>query len=160
MKSIITILFITISSLAVAQSKSFSTLREKFVEADDVSSVRVSGFVLKTILWMAGETEWSDDFGKVKSVRVINIPQREFKERNLTPGGFKKVLAKDSFEEMASTLDNGERLTIYLKDRDQRSDLYFLLVENNSEVTAIEIRGELDPKKIIEDHQKNHLKKI
>jgi hypothetical protein len=159
MKTIVTILLLCISTLAFAQSKSFSTLREKFAKADDVTTVRVGGFVLRTILWMSNESEWSEDFGKIESVRVMNIPQREFLERNLSPKGFKNVLVNDDFEELATTFDNGEHLTIYLQDREKRPDLYFLLVESEKEVTAIEISGALNANKIIEHHQKKHLNK-
>jgi hypothetical protein len=160
MKSLITLIFIALSLATFGQSKSFSTLKNKFSGAEDVSTVRVGGFVLKTILWMAGETDWRDDFGTVSSVRVINIPKREFESRRLSADGFKKVLANDHFEEVAATYDAGEHLTIYIQDKAKGSDLYFLLVENNKEVTAIEIRGEIDAKKIIKDHQKHKLNRV
>ena len=157
MKYLATLLFVAIALVSSAQSKSYLTLRDKFKGGEDVTSVKVGGFVLKTALWIAGESEWKDDFGEIKSVRVINIPQKEFTEQGLTANGFKKkVLAKDDFEEVASTYDHGERLTIYLKDKTDKDALYFLLVESKSEVTAVEIRGQLYPKKIIADHQKNN----
>jgi hypothetical protein len=160
MKALVTILFISISSLTFAQSKSYATLKAKFSGAEDVSSVKVGGLVLKTILWMAGESDWADDFGSVKSVRVINIPQREFRERNLSANGFRKVLTNDDFEEVASTYDNGERLTIFMRDYEKSNDLYFLLVENDKDVVGIEIKGKLNPQQIIEDHQKKYTKEI
>jgi len=160
MKSLFTILFVTAALASSAQSKSFSTLKSKFSEAEDVTSVRVGGFFLKTILWMAGESEWRDDFGTVSNVRVINIPQREFRSRQLSTAGFKKVLAGDNFEEVAATYDGGEHLTIYMQDREKGYDRYFLLVETKEEITAIEIKGEIDPGKIVKDHQKHKSNKV
>lgn len=160
MKTFVTILFISISSLAFAQSKSYATLKAKFSGDENVTSVKVGGFVLKTILWMAGESDWVDDFGTVRSVRVITIPQKAFREKKLSANGFKKVLAKDDFEEVASTYDHGERLTIFMRDYEKSSELYFLLVENGSDVVAIEIKGKLNPQQIIEDHQKKYTKEI
>lgn len=160
MKAIVTILLATFTSVAFSQSKSYSTLKHKFSGAENVTSVKISGLILKTALWIAGENDWSDDYGRVKSLRVMSIPQGEFRERNLSANGFKKVLVKDNFEEIASTFDNGERLTIYLREHKNASNLYFLVVESDKEVTAIEIKGYLNPQRIIEDHQKKHLNNI
>ena len=155
MKNFITLLFLATSLTAAAQSDSFITLKEKFRGAPEVNSVRVGGFFVRTVLWLASETDWREEIQDVRSVSVINIPQKAFRERNLKIGGFKKLLQKDDFEEAIQAKEGDEKITIYMRDGGRGdTNLYFLLVEEANEVTAIEIRGKLDLKKIIEKHLK------
>ncbi|WP_165823987.1 DUF4252 domain-containing protein [Pseudochryseolinea flava] len=158
MKSkLLSLLLLTISLSAAAQSDSFITLKNKFQGGDNVVSVKAGSFLVKTVLLLTDDGDWEDDFGKVKSVRLINIPQAEFKRKNVTTKGFKKILAKDKFEELVSTYNEGERLTIFQRDG-KNGDLYFMIIENGHDVTALEIRGELYPEKIVEDHSKRKSK--
>ena len=153
MKHIVTLLLIigSLSSTSFAQSKSFRTLQNKFHGAEDVVSFSVGGFVLRTALWLSDEDE---DFGVIKSVRIMSIPMRELRDRDLKVSGFRKLLLHDDFEEMVSASDNGDYATVYMQEHGKNNNLYFLLVESDDELTAIEIKGYLDPKKLLEE--KNH----
>jgi hypothetical protein len=153
--STLLVLIFVVSSFA--QSKSFVTLKNKFRGGENVISVKAGSFLVRTVLLFSGEGDWEDDFGKVRSVRVINIPQAEFKKKNVSAKGFRNVLAKDQFEELVTTFSEGERLTIFQRDG-KDSDIYFMLIENDHDVTALEIRGELFPEKIVEDHRKRKSK--
>jgi hypothetical protein len=106
-----------------------------------------------------GEPDWREDFGQVRNVRIINIPQQAFKNRHLSATGFKKVLAQDKFQEMAAVREDGDHVTVYMKDG-KRANIYFVLVESADEVTAVEIKGYLDPKKLIEDRHKQKFTNI
>jgi len=148
--SLVCSLIFTVATFA--QSESYITLKNKFRGGENVVAVKAGSFLVRTVLLLADEDDWEDDFGQIRSVRLINIPQTEFKKKNVSVRGFKKILSKDNFEELISTYDSGERLTIFQRDGKQ-SDLYFMIIENKHDVIAIEIRGKLYPEKIVEDHR-------
>lgn len=156
MKNILALAFLTLTISSFGQSESFLTLKEKF-EGENVKSLNVGGFLLRTALWIARESDFKEEFGSVRSVRLITIPQHEFVSRKLKVSGFKKVLAKDGFDEMVSAKQNGALITVYMQDQGKRDNLYFVLVENDQDITAIEIKGLIDPKKLIESNSKERI---
>jgi hypothetical protein len=151
MKNYILFLLLIVSQVSFGQSKSFETLKEKFVGSDNVIAVSTGGLILRTALWFAGEVDWRRDLGDVRNVSVITIPQKAFEDRNLRLSGFKKYVAKDDFEEVMCTRQGSELITVYMKEYDKRSNLYLVLIENHDQVTAVELKGKLDPEKLIGD---------
>jgi hypothetical protein len=157
MKNILALVLITASLSTFAQSESFLTLKEKFSASRNVTSISVGGFILRTALLISGEDDYRDEFGDVSSVRLINIPIEELDKRNLKISGFKKVLRNDNFEEVVSASEDGEHVTIYMQERKRNKNLYFLLIEGEDQILAIEIKGYLDPKKLLETNSKERL---
>ena len=149
MKSIriLTLLLITVGSVS-AQSNSYQILKENFIGQPDVHSFSVSGWVGRLILNMAGEYEFRDAIKELKHVRLITIPRAEFEARKLTVRGFKNILQQDSFQELAFIRDNGEEVSIYLKEGNNHKNHYFVLVEEEQEVVAIELKGYIDLEKL------------
>ncbi len=147
------IIFITVST-AFCQSESFITLKNKFHGSDNVHSFATSGFLAKAVLWMAGERDFRDAVKNIKQIRLISIPKREFEANDVTLNGFKKILRKDSFEELATVRDHGDDVTLYLQTNKQvKNNRYFLIVDDESEVIAIEIKGYIDPDVMLKNSQ-------
>jgi Domain of unknown function (DUF4252) len=145
MKTIkILILSLLVGGTVQAQSKSYQTLKDNFADQPDVHSFSVSGWVGRVILNLAGEYEFKEAIKELKHVRIITIPRSEFKAQNLTIKGFKSVLKQDSFQELAFIRDNGEEVSIYLKERNNNKNHYFVLVEEEQEIVAIEMKGYID----------------
>lgn len=157
MKSIFALVFTIASITTYAQSESFLTFKESLDDAEDVVSFKVGGFVLRTVLWLSGESDFKEEFGKVNSVRFIVAPIEELDKRKLKVSGFKKVLRHDHFEEMVSATEEGDRITVYMQERGKNKNLYFVLIESEDEIAAIEIKGYLDPKKLLESNSKEKL---
>jgi hypothetical protein len=134
--------------IAGAQSKTFKTLRHKFGDAENVHSFSASGFWARTILWMAGEHEFKDAIEHLDDVRVITIPSENFRKANVTPGGLKKLVLTDAYEEMLVVKEHGDEITFYIQEGDDRNNRYFLLVDGATEVVAIEFEGFIDVDKI------------
>lgn len=154
MKSILTTLFLALTiSTSFAQSDSFMNLKEKFSDQEDVFSFGTSGFFARTILWMAGEHEFTEAIKEVKSIRLITIPKTAFENESVTVNGFKKVLLKDSFEELANVKEDGDDVTIYLQSTKSKTNRYMILVEEKDEVVAIEIRGYIDPNLLVKNKE-------
>jgi Domain of unknown function (DUF4252) len=148
MKSIsffsVALLLTTVSSFA--QSTSYQALKDKFKDQSDVHSFSFSGWVGRLVLNMAGEHEFKEAIKDLSHVRIITIPNSEFSSQNVSVKGFKKVLRQDSFEELAFIHDKGEEVSIYLREGNNHKNTYFVLVEEEQEVVAIELKGYLDPK--------------
>jgi hypothetical protein len=145
------VLLTAFASCALAQSKSYRLLREKFSGSQNVYSIRTSGFMARTVLWMAGEREYNEAIRDVHSVRLIVIPKDAFRKQNVTLAGFKEVTKKDGFEELTHVRDHGDDVTILLQtpSRKNPDNRYLLLVEENDQVVAIEIRGYIDPDRLL-----------
>lgn len=129
-----------------AQSNSYQTLKDKFKDQPDVHSFSMSGWMGRLVLNMAGEHEFKKAIKDLEHVRLIVIPITEFSEQHVSVNGFKKVLKQDSYEELAFICDQGEVVSIYLREGNNHKNHYFVLVEEEHEVVAIEMKGYLDPK--------------
>ena len=98
---------------------------------------------------MAGEWEFKDAIEDVKQVRLITIPAEEFKSQGLSVKGFKKLLVKDSFEELASVRDHGDDVTFYLQSTGKK-DRYVVLIQEPDEVVVVELKGSIDVNLLLE----------
>jgi len=148
MKSIplfIAALVITTAS-TFAQSNSYETLKDKFKNQPDVHSFSLSGWMGRMVLNMAGEHEFRNAIKDLQHMRIITIPRSAFLNEQVTVRGFKKVLKQDSFEELAFVREQGEEVSIYLREGNNNKNHYFVLVEEEQEVVALELKGYLDPK--------------
>lgn len=146
--SLAIVLLMFTAGSAFAQSKSFEALKYQFKDSENVHSVSVSGFFCRMVLWMADDEELKEAIKELNHIRIITIPKTNFKDQNLTVNGFRKVLQRDQFESLATVRDQGEQLEIYLQQNGNKSKRYFVLVEDDTEVTAIELKGEIDIAKL------------
>lgn len=132
----------------VAQSNSYQLLKNKFKDQPDVYSFSFNGWMSRIVLNLAGDYEFRNAIKDIKYMRLITIPQSEFSAQNVTVNGFKKLLKQDSFEELAFIHDQGEGVSIYLREGNNHKNHYFVLIEKEREVVAIELKGYLDPKSL------------
>jgi len=147
MKSIsVFIVALLLTTSSFAQRNSFDTLKDKFKGQPDVYSFSLSGWMGRLVLNMAGEYEFRNAIKDLKHMRIITIPRSEFSAQNVSVRGFKKVLKQDSFEELALIREDGEEVSVYLREGNNNKNHYFVLVEETDEVVAIELKGYLDPK--------------
>ena len=98
---------------------------------------------------MASEWEFKDAIKDVQQVRLITIPAEEFKSQGLSVKGFKKLLVKDSFEELASVRDHGDDVTFYLQSTGKK-DRYVVLIQEPDEVVVVELKGSIDVNLLME----------
>ena len=141
--SVLSLFALLISTSVFSQSKSYQTLKDNFIDRPDVHSFTVSGFFCRMVLSMAGEWEFKDAIRDVQHVRIITIPTEEFEARGLSVKGFKKLLKKDSFEELASIRDQGDDVTFYLQSTGKKNR-YVVVIQEIDEVVVIEMKGLID----------------
>ena len=145
MKKTTTLLFawILISTLGYGQSDSYQILKDNFTGRPDVHSFSVNGFFCRMILGMTDEWEFKEAIKDVQHVRIMTIPTEQFEARGLSVNGFKRLLKKDSFEELASVRDNGDHITFYLQANGNKNR-YMIVVQEPDEVVVIEMKGYID----------------
>jgi hypothetical protein len=136
---------ITGVSHAIAQSKSFQALAHKFSSTDDVHTFTTSGFLARTVLWLAGENEFKKAIKEVRKIRVMSIPLSAFADHHVSVEGFKEVLLKDQYSQLAQIRENSEEVTVYIQSAKTSSlNRYLILIHNPEEVVAVELKGYID----------------
>ena len=151
------IAFVLSISASFAQSKSFQTLRDHFIDEENVHTFSISGFFCRAAMSMALDEEdalLNDMINDIDHVRFMVIPKEEFQKQHLSVNGFKSYLAKDAFEEMMSVRENGEHVTVFMREDGNKKNRYFVLVEESDEVVAIEMKGYIDPQLFRENNNK------
>lgn len=140
------LLALVVSAGTFAQSKSFMALQDEFRGGREVFSIRVSGFLARGVLRVAGEHYYVKAIRDVRQIRLITVPHGEFRAHGLTIEGYKKFVLKDNFEEVGSVRDHGDLVTLYMQGDKKSTNRYLMLVEDGGEFVAIEIKGYVDPK--------------
>lgn len=144
MKRTLVFMFLLITGAAAfGQSKSFSSLSEAFSNNDNVTSFSLGGLGLK---WSSGEDE-DKALSGIRDVRFLHIPRGQFEAGDVKLSSLKRSLSRDNFEVMFNARDGKDNVSVYLQEnRGENNNLYFLLVEDDDNITAIEIKGYIDPK--------------
>lgn len=142
---VIVVLILSVAAQALAQHKGFQTLKDNFEGREEVLSFSVNGLFCRMVLGMAGEWEFKQAIEEVKHIRLMVIPHYEFKLQNLTVGGFRNLMKQDGYEELATIRDGNDHISIYLHNRGNKKNTYFVLVEEPEEIVAIEIKGYINP---------------
>lgn len=151
MKKLYILLALAASTIfAYAQSDSYITLKDTFKGGRDVHHFSVSGGLCRLILAMADEHEYRDAIMDVSSVKFIVIPKAEFYSRKVSVQGFKQILSQDNFHQLANFRDHGDDVTFFIQENNRKNkNHYFILVEENNEIVGIEIKGYVDPDKLV-----------
>ena len=139
------VLSLVMVTTAFSQSDSFIALKEKFAYHPDAYSFSTSAFWGGALVWLAGEHEFYDAIKQVKRISFISVPKDAFKYEDVTVAGFKKVVRRDSFQELARMKENGDVITFYMKSTESRNNRYMILVEDSENLIAIELTGYIDP---------------
>jgi hypothetical protein len=141
------VLFALIYTAGFSQSKSYQTLRDHFSGRENVHSFSIGGILCRMAVNIASKDEelWRNLMKDIDHVRFIVIPKEEFTNQNLSVGGFRNYLSKDSFEEVMSVKEKGDKVNIFHREDGNKKNRYFVLVEESNEVVAIEMKGYIDP---------------
>jgi hypothetical protein len=139
------VLSLILTTSGYSQSDSFIALKEKFAYHHDVYSFSTGAFLGGTILKLVGEHEFYDAVKSINRISVIAIPKDAFRHEDVSVSGFRKIMRKDSFQELARMKDNGDVITFYIKPTESRNNRYMILVEDSDNVVAIELTGYIDP---------------
>jgi hypothetical protein len=154
-KLALTFVFACSVILLQAQSDSYKMLRSHFADQPEVRSFKLSGMMCRIIVEII---EHDDDrlaaaLEEVRHVRVMTIPKKEFAAQGLTVGGFKSRLPKDDFEIVGDFKDQGGSVAFFHRQEKKSKDRYFVIIEEEDEVIAIEMKGSIDPAILASDSE-------
>ena len=143
------LVLIVVSFQALAQSETYQTIHAKFKGGADVVSFGASGFLARTVLWIAGEHDFRDAIEEVRSFRFITIPMTAFAEQRVTVDGMHRLIINNYFSELARVSDHGDEVSVYLQTKKKKKDnRYLIVVEEDSDVVVLEILGNIDLDKL------------
>ncbi len=149
--------FLLISGTAIAQSNSYESLRDNFKGGEDVVSMSVGGFLLRTTLWIMEQEEetepWMQGVKEINHLRFIHIPKEEFSKRGLKINSFRKFVMKDGFEQLLVVKDGKDDIQIYLQEDAHQENRYLIIAEESDEVTVFELTGYIDIEKLAATHK-------
>ena len=75
----------------------------------------------------------------------MSIPMSAFAENHVSVGGFKEVILKDQYNQLAQVRENHEEVTVYIQSPKTSSlNRYLILIHNPEEVVAVELKGYID----------------
>jgi len=144
--------FLLVSGIAFAQSNSYESLRDNFKGGEDVVSMSIGGFLLKTTLWIIENEEadetWMEGIKEINHLRFINIPKAEFANRGLKLNSFRKYVIKDGFEQLLVVKEESEEVQIYVQESAKKRNRYLIIAEEDNEVTVFEFTGYIDIEKL------------
>lgn len=149
MKKLLLITLILLPVITNAQSDSFSSLRENFEDGQDVVHVSISGFLMRTAIWIMEEDDsWIDAAESVKSFRFMNIPKSEFEAKGLRLNSFRKFVMKDNFQQLLTVKENGDWVEFYMQEGERNRNRYLVIAEAEDEVSVFELTGYIDLEKL------------
>ena len=147
-RTFIITLLITLCSVCSYGQQSFF---DKYAEMDGVSSV----YITKSMLNM-----FPNMSGKINGVNVGNIASRLDNIQILSSDEApiieqlrketKDINTKNGYEELMRVREDGEKTTIYFKERKKGSSEFILITDEKDEFTIISIIGDLTLKEIQE----------
>lgn len=135
------------AQVALAQSRAFSILEERFEGQPDVEKFHVRGWVGRMVASFAfdDDPKLRQAIEDIQYIRFMTIPTAEFDRQSVSVSGFRRVLSKDDFELLADYRDKGDQVLVYLRDEGNRNNRYFVLIQEKEQVVAIEMKGYIDP---------------
>ena len=157
MKNFIVIALLVMPTLTFAQSESFLSLKENFEGGENVVHVSISGFLMRTAIWIMDEDDsWIDATESVRSLRFMNIPKSEFDSRGLKLNSFRKFVMKDNFQQLLTVKENGDWVEFYMQEgeKNKNRNRYLVIAEAKNEVSIFEITGYIDLEKLAERNKK------
>jgi hypothetical protein len=154
MKKIALTLVLACSAIFLnAQSDSYKMLRSHFADQPEVRSFKLSGMMCRIIVNIIehDDERLAAALEDVRHVRLMTIPKKEFDAQGLTVAGFKSKLPRDNYELVGDFRDKDGSVAFFHKTDKKSNDLYFVVVEEDDEVIAIEMKGSIDPAIVASD---------
>ena len=130
------------SSITYAQSKTFSSLFDKYENEDDVTIVSISKAMFKMIPGniRTGNVDIKDIIPKIESMLIITSDKKEMKEKMHSE--FKSLVDKDkNFEELMRIKDGKSTITFNARKSGDIIRELVMLVNDDEDFVAIQILG-------------------
>ena len=140
-------LLLTLGALFCQAQQSFF---DKYAEMDGVTSVYITKSMLKMFPSMSGTINGVDVgnlANKLENIQILSADDSNIIEQLRKET--KYINTKNGYEELMRVRDDGDKTTIYFKERKKNSE-FILMTDEGDEFTIISIIGDLTLKDIQE----------
>ena len=131
-------LLLTLSTLFCQAQQSFF---DKYAEMDGVSSVYITKSMLKMFPSMSGKINGVDVgnlASKLENIQILSADDPNIIEQ--LRKDTKHINSKNGYEELIRVRDDGDKTTIYFKEKKKNSE-FILITDEGNEFTIVSIIG-------------------
>lgn len=131
-------LLLTLSTLFCQAQQSFF---DKYAEMDGVSSVYITKSMLKMFPSMSGKINGVDVgnlASKLENIQILSADDPNIIEQ--LRKDTKHISTKNGYEELMRVRDDGDKTTIYFKEKKKNSE-FILITDEGNEFTIVSIIG-------------------
>ena len=131
-------LLLTLSTLFCQAQQSFF---DKYAEMDGVSSVYITKSMLKMFPSMSGKINGVDVgnlASKLENIQILSADEPNIIEQ--LRKDTKHISTKNGYEELLRVRDDGDKTTIYFKEKKKNSE-FILITDEGNEFTIVSIIG-------------------
>ena len=131
-------LLLTLSTLFCQAQQSFF---DKYAEMDGVSSVYITKSMLKMFPSMSGKINGVDVgnlASKLENIQILSADDSNIIEQ--LRKDTKHINSKNGYEELIRVRDDGDKTTIYFKEKKKNSE-FILITDEGNEFTIVSIIG-------------------
>ena len=131
-------LLLTLSTFICQAQQSFF---DKYAEMDGVSSVYITKSMLKMFPSMSGKINGVDVgnlASKLENIQILSADEPNIIEQ--LRKDTKHISTKNGYEELLRVRDDGDKTTIYFKEKKKNSE-FILITDEGNEFTIISIVG-------------------
>ena len=160
---IIVLLFAFLLPLTSSAQRSVNRFIDKYYDKENVTTVELSGFVLKMAAKFIDDDEGKEILASISRLQVLAMEgQNHVTKKDLNT--FKTKIKKDKFEELMTVRTKGTSVDFYVKEEKGDIKNILLLVSGKEEFVMLNLRGKLkfdDIKKLDFDVEgAEHFKKV
>ena len=131
-------LLLTLSTFICQAQQSFF---DKYAEMDGVSSVYITKSMLKMFPSMSGKINGVDVgnlASKLENIQILSADEPNIIEQ--LRKDTKHISTKNGYEELMRVRDDGDKTTIYFKEKKKNSE-FILIMDEGNEFTIVSIIG-------------------
>lgn len=152
-----------VASLSFAQTKAIANFYDKYKNMEDVTDLKLRGWVLKLASSFSDEAEEAQLLRKISQLRILTmengnlVSQSEYK--NLI-----KNIKQEAFEELFQVRDEGQTIEFLIREKGDTITDVLMLVSGDDEFIMLSLEGALKFSDLndlnIEVEGSEHFKKI
>ncbi len=127
--------------LMSAQNKCIKDFYKKYKSEENVTSIKLSGFLLKMVARFSDEDDEDKEImSKITKLRILDMDDKNV----VSPKDYKKFLKdikKDNFTELIKVTDGGEKVDILLQEKGDKIKGLLILVSDKKSFTMVSLEG-------------------
>ncbi len=152
MKHIIILIAILIAPVFIfgQQEMSVRKFSKKYKKGKESLSIKVPGWLARTTLGIAGEPETKKLLKGVRNVRVTIVEQYANPIKKEDMSALMNGLKNNEMEPLLTVREKETNIDVYVQEKDGIARRLFLLVEDESDMVLLNVKGKMKTKQIVD----------